>query len=509
VADAGLEAAKRQLSITDALPKHYETADTADNSPWYDNAADNQSGASGQTLTFNGNEVLVGIRYLDVSTTEDEARDPDNAPEVLPTYTKVVNGNPELDPCNDADGDGIDDDTNDDPDNFDPDACNYQNGRNYFRVTVRGGSGDAMRVVQAIFQTENFGSVPLSYYASRNIDFNGNATTMENQSLFAAGSIINVRPFNIQGIDHSYGDWANLPGNAGPNAFNATPRTDYEGLRVIAAGAASPNTITYDPNSTNVTQKDPNAVQVASNSQVYGWRDYDSVTDTELTPNPLPVASQRPEFAVNDWGARANQPSTKMTYPFAPPDPTADAQAMAVLKEKAQVQGLYFRPAPGSNFNIDTPPYPANSNLQNTVMFVEFAGGTDDNPIYGAKGHAEYRAQSSDADNVVKGTIVVMNGDLRINNSADDFRGAMIVRDGLDNGAGDPNSPINCTDDDVKMDYCASGQVDVQGWVNVQSDIKLAGTVDGFLPDEMATGISSLVKVSQYSWQECYTTNCN
>src|SRR5215207_9372034 len=89
VADAGLEAAKRQLSITDALPKHYETADTTDNSPWYDNAPDNQSGASGQTLTFNGNEVLVGIRYLDVSTTEDEARDPDNAPKVLPTYTKI------------------------------------------------------------------------------------------------------------------------------------------------------------------------------------------------------------------------------------------------------------------------------------------------------------------------------------------------------------------------------------------------------------------------------------
>ena len=211
MADAGVAAAKRHLSITDALPSSYDTTNPAGNSPWYDNAADNESGASGKTLTFNGNEVLVGIRYLDVSTTEDEARDPDNAPEVLPPYTKIVNGNPEPDPCNDADGDGIDDDTNDDEHDFDPDACNYQNGRNYFRVTVRGGSGDAMRVVQAILQTENFGSVPLSYYASRNIDFNGNATTMENQSLFAAGNIINLRPFNLTGIDHSYGDWANAP----------------------------------------------------------------------------------------------------------------------------------------------------------------------------------------------------------------------------------------------------------------------------------------------------------
>src|SRR5829696_7858080 len=260
-ADAGLAAAKRQLSITDALPSHYETADTSDNSPWYDNAPDNESGNSGQTLTFNGNEVLVGIRYLDVSTTEDEARDPDNAPEVLPTYFKVVNGVTQVDTCDDADGNGIDDDTNDSELEFDPDACNYEHGRNYFRVTARGGSGDAMRVVQAIYQTENFGSVPLSYYASRNVDFNGNATTMENQSIFAAGNIINVRATNITGIDHSYGDWANLPGNAGPNAFNAIPRTDYEGRHVIAAGAASPNTITYDPDSTDRRQKDPDATQ--------------------------------------------------------------------------------------------------------------------------------------------------------------------------------------------------------------------------------------------------------
>ena len=505
MADAGLAAAKRHLSITDALPSSYDTTNTADNSPWYDD--EDNHGASGQTLTFNGDEVLVGIRYLDVSTTEDEARDPDNAPEVLPTYSKVVNGDPEVDPCNDADGDGIDDDTNDDEHEFDPDACNYQNGRNYFRVTVRGGSGDALRQVQAIYQTENFGSVPLSYYASRNIDFNGNATTMENQSLFAAGNIINLRPQNITGIDHSYGDWANLPGNAGPNGFNATQRTDYQGARVFAAGAAAVGTITYDPNSTNTTQKNPSTAQVASNSQVYGYRDYDRDTDTELMP-PLAVASQRPEFAINNWGDLANQPSTKMTYPFAPPDPAEDAQAMAILKEKAQVQGLYFRPAPGSNFNIDTPPYPANSNLQNTVMFVEFAGGTDDSPIYGAKGHAEYRATSSDADNLVKGTIVVMNGDLKINNSADDFQGAMIVRDAINDGAAD-NTAINCNDNGPLMDYCASGNVNVQGWVNVQSDIKLAGTADGFLPDEMSSGLSSLVKVSQYSWRECYNTTCN
>jgi Tfp pilus assembly protein PilX len=515
MADAGLEAAKRHLQIVDALPSSYDTTNPAGNSPWYDNAPDNQSGASGQTLTFNGNEVLVGIRYLDVPTTPDQARDPDYAPEELPAggYFKVVNGVTVPDPCDDANGDFIDDDLNEDPDNFDPDACNYQNGRKYFRVTARGGSGDATRVVQAIFKTENFGSVPLSYYASRDIDFNGGATTMKNMSIFAQRNILNLRADKISGIDHAYGDWANLPGNAGPNPYNAMQRTDDAGDPVIVAGAAAEGKdctlppaecgIRYDPiiggNISNIKQKSKTA-----SPQLYGYRDYD--LNTELSP------ILRPEFVANTWGNRADQPITmpgaKMTYPFAPPDPAGDAQAMAILKEKAQVQGLYFRPAPGSNFNIDTPPYPANSNLQNTVMFVEFAGGTDDNPIYGAKGHAEYRAQSSAADNVVKGTIVVMNGDLKISNSADPFQGAMIVRDGIIDGAAD-DTQINCNDSGPVMDFCSSGQVGIEGWVNVQSDIKLAGTVDGFLPDEMATGISSLIKVSQFSWRECYTTTCN
>ena len=501
MADAGLEAAKRHLQIVDALPSSYDTTNPAGNSPWYDNAPDNESGASGQTLTFNGNEVLVGIRYLDVSTTEAEARDPDNAPDSdLPTYFKVVNGVTEVDTCDDANGDFLDDDLNDDPDNFDPDACNYQNGRKYFRVTARGGSGDATRVVQAIFKTENFGSVPLSYYASRDIDFNGNATTMENMSVFAQRNILNLRATNVTGIDHAYGDWANLPGNAGPNAYNATQRLDGEGDPVIAAGVGAQGTITYDPNSGGTCCTHTKQKAKTANPQHYGYRDYD--TNTDLSP------ILRPEFVPNTWGDRANQPSTKMTYPFAPPDPAGDAQAMAILKEKAQVQGLYFRPAPGSNFDIDTPPYPANSNLQNTVMFVEFAGGTDDNPIYGAKGHATYNAQSSSADSVVKGTIVVMNGDLKMSNSADNFQGAMIVRDGIIDGAADTTA-INCNDSGAVMDFCSSGSVTIEGWVNVQSDIKLAGTVDGFLPDEMATGLSSLVKVSQYSWRECYTTNCN
>src|ERR671920_778812 len=50
MADAGVAAAKRHLSITDALPSSYDANPEGITSPWYDNAPDNQSGASGQTL---------------------------------------------------------------------------------------------------------------------------------------------------------------------------------------------------------------------------------------------------------------------------------------------------------------------------------------------------------------------------------------------------------------------------------------------------------------------------
>jgi hypothetical protein len=143
MADAGLEAAKRQLSVVDALPSSYDTADTVDNSPWYD--ADETDDTGGQTLTFDGNEIRVSIRYLNPSNDEDEARLPDNAPEVLPTYFMGNSSDPEVDLCEDVNPpDGMDDDIDLDvepPELPNVDACAYENNRNYFRVTVRGGSG--------------------------------------------------------------------------------------------------------------------------------------------------------------------------------------------------------------------------------------------------------------------------------------------------------------------------------------------------------------------------------
>ncbi len=133
-------------------------------------------------------------------------------------------------------------------------------------------------------------------------------------------------------------------------------------------------------------------------------------------------------------------------------------------------------------------------------MFVEFANGTDAAPIYGAKGDVTYKADSSDSDNLVKGTIVVVNGNLSTNSSADNFQGTMIIRD--------PNDGDNSVESNV-MKFDNGGSINVEGFINVEGDMSLPGNVDGFLPAELASGLPGLFKVSLWSWREFYNTTCS
>jgi hypothetical protein len=206
-----------------------------------------------------------------------------------------------------------------------------------------------------------------------------------------------------------------------------------------------------------------------------------------------------------------------MTFPFAPPGSASDDdQALATLKEKAQAQSpqsLYVRRNPGTTFTIgqDTPLYPGNSDLQNTVMFIEFATGTDpDNPVYGDKGKVIYKANSTNADGKVKGIIVVVNGNFDTNPSADTFQGAVVIRDPNDTDTTGANSAISCNDTtSAIMYFCNGGNVNMEGYVNIKGDMQLGGNISGLLPSELFTGLPSLVKVSRWSWRECYNTNCN
>lgn len=501
-ADVGVDAAKRHLTVVDSMPSSYDSTNTADNSSWYDDSTP-------KVLTFEGEEVTVGIRYLTPSApsiNEGQARQPDNAPEELdPNYGS--------DSCTDTNGDGVDDDLGLPGD---VDACEYPKNRNYFRVSVRGASGNALRQVQAIYVSQNF-DFPIAYYGTRDINFNGNATSVSGMSLFAGRYISNLRPANITGSDQAYGNWAVNPSTGAPNAYNAVPRTDLSGNSTTAAAkaagaAALGNTsisatcpdsiqggIMYDPISQNASQKDG----TAGTSQKYRFRDLDRDSDFRCTGSTL-TSSGRPDFRSNTWGDPANQPSESATFPFEATNSAEDGEILATLKAKAQDQGLYTRRAPGSSFTIDdnggdTPRYPADSDLTDTVMFVEFASGTDAVPVYGAKGAVDYKADSSDTDNLVKGTIVVVNGDLGTNSSADDFQGAIIIRDPIDTD--------NNLDSNV-MHYENGGSINMEGILNVEGDISLRGSVDGFLPAALASGLPGLSKVSLWSWRECYNTTC-
>lgn len=464
-ANVGVEAAKKHLSTVDARPQNYNTDPLDGDSEWSEIAevGDGEKRLDFEPPAGDGQpDVFVQIRYLIPSTTESEATQPDYAPEVLPAGAV----------------DGPDEGTYPD----------YPNSANFFRVTVRGEAGNAVRQVQAIYRTQNF-NIPVAFFATRDINFNGNATTVDGLSLFARRCITNLRPSNITGPDRAYGNWTEDPVTGALNAYNSVPRTNADGSRNDRAGAAAlgvgasdpacggnASGITYTPASTNNSQKNGDA-----SPQRYGYRDVDRgsiLTDKPNTKN----------FSTT------NSTSRTVTFPFDTGNLTQDNNTIAALKQKAQDDGKYIQFSNGESFNIDdgtgATDYPRNSELE-TVMFIEYTG---------PRGLVTYRADTSSADNFVKGTIVVVNGDLNTSSSADDFQGAFIVRDG---------DPTQIGGVEPVMTYNNGGSINVRGFINVEGDINLRGNVDGLLPGELVNGIPGLYSLSRWSWRECYNLNCS
>lgn len=479
MSDVGIDAAKRHLANVDAQPINYNdfvgdgTPPNPGDSPWSDDRLPDGTldPASVRNLFFDNNNTLVGIQYLPPSTTAAEASNANRAPEVL------VNGGDPADECEDTNQNGVDDDPNAE------DACAYPNGRDYFRITARGTVGGAVRQVEAIYSTEDIG-FPVSYYATRDIIFGG-TPTITGVSIFAERDITNLpRGTDVDGADQAYGDWVTSPVTGGNNAYNSYRRPTTQ------AGAAAGRDLTYKTGGLDGENRQKAGT---ATPQRYGQRDFDRNSDS------APISSQ--EFRGNDWGALANQPSNVVTFPFDRNNAAEDEAILSRLKEKAMDQDRYSRQAPGDNsFVIRDGPlprnFPPNSNLD-TVYFVEFAGGTDDNPIYGDKGKATFNATTTNPDNFNKGIIVVVNGDLETANSlsADTLQGVGIVRDGID-----ADSQIT--------EFVHTGGATVQGFVNVEGDMKINGTVGGVLPGVLAGGLPGIYDLNLWSWRECYTPTC-
>lgn len=474
IADVGIEAARKHLSDMDAEPTHYRDDGTPGTDPedseWFEGASPNK------TLNFEGSSVSVQIRYLNPSTTEIQAQQPNNAPEALPVGLSV-----------------------------------YPQGRNYFKITAEGGTGDARRKVQAIYYTQPV-EFPVGFYATRDIDFSGNPTAT-GVSFFAGRCINNLSAANVSGLDQAYGNWAvNPAGSAspGPNRFNSVPRAT-SAAGVAALGSSTSGTcqatsgIEYTPSGSarGETKQKAGSVTPTTN-QDYGKRDYDKNSNT------ISVDTPPKSFRENTWGTTSNptsgQPNNVITFPFGRGTTASDDQALEKLRQIAQDQGRYItiNPSTEGALNIDdsagpnTPTravFPADSNSR-TVYFVEFSTSPQGSPITGSKGQANFVVGTPDG--LSEGTVVVVNGDLNPQGGVarDTFQGAMVVRD--------PDDA-----DSSFMEYVSTGNPKINGYANVEGDMTLSGEINPFLPAILAGGISGLYSTDLWSWRECYTPTCN
>ncbi|MBA3388456.1 MAG: hypothetical protein H0U02_03705 [Rubrobacter sp.] len=521
LADAGIDAAKRQLNVDAKVINYNDDPTDGGDSEWADDGTPKELDFDGDGAT----DIEVWIQYLRPSRNDAEASLPDHAPEVLPSYG--------ADACNDTNGDGVDDDLDLDPAVNDLDACQYPNNRNYFRVTAQGMAGNAVRKVQAIYRSQNY-QFPVAYYATRDINIGGSAATVTDVSLFANRYISGLRPpvgtaptklGTLRGVDKAYGDWAVYPTGtlAGqPNPHNNVARTTNAAGAAALGNDAVPtgctltgnpritnegSGITYDSTSENKTQKNRDA----ETFQVYGNRDYDRDSEYKCDNASNLISSGRPDFEKNTWTAAGQpQPADTITFPFEVNDTGTDDDILEALKQKAQAQGLYVFAPNGAEIEIDdstgpkTPDgaiYPADSDGE-TVMYIEFADGAPESPIYGDDGGVLFKANgTSNPDGYAAGTIVVVNGDFDTNASANDFRGIIALRDADD--LDDPSDVHNL------IQYDSDGNFDVDGYVNVEGDITIRGSVEGLLPGELVNGIPGIYSLRQWSWRECYTTSCN
>ncbi|CAN5697934.1 hypothetical protein BH24ACT22_BH24ACT22_19360 [soil metagenome] len=310
MADAGVQVAKRHLSKVDANPENYDTEDSNGESAWSEN--------SGKSLDFDGDgtdDITADIRYLEPSTTDEEAGDEGHAPVVLPTG-----------------------------------AANYTGGKNYFRVTARGEEGRAVRQVRAIYVTENLG-FPVGYYATQDINFDSDSTMRLNgMSLFAGRCIKNLRDDSLTGEDKAYGNWAEDPDTGTPNIYNGEPRLTKNAGAAASGGSDGPcgSGIDYE----------------TGGEENYGTRDFDSASDNKT-------------FQKNTWDDPASQPENVIIYPFETEDPAADAEAIESLRQKAKEQGNYVTNEEEDSVAVtagtESGQYPPESDLE-TVYFVEFDG---------------------------------------------------------------------------------------------------------------------------------------
>ncbi len=228
-------------------------------------------------------------------------------------------------------------------------------------------------------------------------------------------------------------------GNWREPPWNTTPRP----AGTSRAGAGAAREITY----------------TSGEAARYGIYDFDKEGDSI------------PEFIEKDPSDGA-QDADEISFPFK--TGAVDDELLDFLCQTADGQDNYYTPSRGS-FTIDDDNYP-NPSDQTSVVCVEF---TDD-----SKGSVSFKPSDR------QGTMIVINGDLAPSSSAGTFKGVMVVDDP------DPS-------DSTVPVYKDAGSFSLEGYVNVEGDIELKGSVSPSGSEDVANR-PGFYNVRQWSWRELY-----
>ncbi|MDQ3912764.1 MAG: hypothetical protein M3305_13545 [Actinomycetota bacterium] len=322
-----------------------------------------------------------------------------------------------------------------------PQTGTLPGGVDYFEVISTGTYGSATRRVEAIYSTYDL-NIPKGYFTQTgDIKIAGSAC-IDSVSLFTLYNV--TLSGGGSGCD---GTGQNIKGRDRAygnwrNSVNPTPRsTDNAGF-----GAAG---------------------MIDSRLKASG-RDYDKDTCPKLLQN-LSDPSVCPSPG-------------RITFPFAPgSQPDIDflrEEAIRQEQEDPATQRHYYNPSNG-NFSLSN--WPDNSS-ENTIVFVEFSGASSSNTV-------KWDVSGSCTDNPPKkGTLVVRNGNFTTQPNRARLQGVVIVRGGE-------------VADGTSAD---TGKTCLEGFVNAQGTITIAGNVSPFTSNELADERPGFYGARLWSWRELY-----
>lgn len=313
-------------------------------------------------------------------------------------------------------------------------------GCRFFKVTsdANMGTGGARRKIEAILCASQL-NVPTAYYTPKTIEFDGNVN-VSGVSFFARENIKGVTSGSVS-IDRItealYKDWDSTK-------FDPTSNHNTTARSVTAAGFGAEGRVCGNATCTT--------------SVADGVNDFDSTTSTKFIRKSTPQGLQT---------------SSEITYPFE----TDTSTLIRFLEDEARRQLNYYS-APqdiDSTTNGGKAKYPETSD-ERTVFFMDANGQTAD---------IDYAVNNTPQ---AQGTIVVRNGNLKINNSSNGFKGVIIV---TGNGS-------------TTGKYQSSGNDTVEGFVIADGNMTIRGTVAPFVVTDDFTNRPGFYGVDIWSWRELY-----